>query len=345
MRKLPISLTSIMLIIGMIILAVYLYFVGFWNVVNLIRSLDPWLALSTIAIDVICFGLYAYTWKILIKKGMKFRNCLEIVLVSMFADLMIPTGSVSMEVMRVSLTQKRTKMSLGEVIASILLQRVLLVVSFGVVLALSLAALIVTVKMPLVELLIFAIVAVGCLIGGALGMYAAFNCKRFSGLIENWAERIGRIIRFFRPRYDIGKAKEQILKGVESFDESIAGLNRSHIVASTIILILWWLLTATIPYLMFVSLHYQISFIIVLTVAIFINMVGLIPIGIPGDVGVIEISMTALFVSFGVPATIAASVTILTRLVLFWFELAISGLATSWQGIRGMLTGNSRAIE
>jgi uncharacterized protein (TIRG00374 family) len=334
-----------MLIIGMIILAFYLYFVGFWNVVNLIKSLDPWLALSTIAIDVICFGLYAYTWKILIRKGMKFRDCFEIVLVSIFADLMIPTGSVSMEVMRISLTQKRTKMSLSEVIASVLLQRVLLVVSFGIVLSLSLAALIVTVKMPLVEILIFAVVAVGCLIGGALGIYAAFNSERFRGLIESWAERIGRIIVFFRPRYDIGKAKEGVLQGVESFNESIAGLKKSRIVASTLILLLWWLLTATIPYLMFVSLHYQISYIIVLTVAIFINMVGLIPIGIPGDIGVIEISMTALFVSFGVPATIAASVTILSRLVLFWFELAISGMAASLQGIRGMLTGKSREIE
>jgi uncharacterized protein (TIRG00374 family) len=345
LRKLPISLTSIMLIIGMVILAAYLYFVGFWNVVSLIRRLDLWLALSTIAIDLICFGLYAYTWKILIRKGMKFRDCFEIVLVSIFADLMIPTGSVSMEVMRISLTQKRTKMSFGEVTAGVLLHRVLLIVSFGIVLALSLGALIVTVKMPLVELMIFAVVTAGCLIGGAVGMYAAFNSKRFRGLIESWAERIGRVIVFFRPHYDIGKAREKILQGVESFDESIAGLKRSRIVASTLILILWWLVTATIPYLMFVSLNYHISYIIVLTVAIFINMVGLIPIGIPGDVGVIEISMTALFVSFGVPAAIAASVTILTRLVLFWFELAISGIATSLQGIRGILTGKSKSID
>jgi uncharacterized membrane protein YbhN (UPF0104 family) len=55
--------------------------------------------------------------------------------------------------------------------------------------------------------------------------------------------------------------------------------------------------------------------------------------------------MTAFFVSFGVPATIAASVTILTRLVLFWFELALSGVAASLQGIRGMLTGKSRSID
>jgi uncharacterized protein (TIRG00374 family) len=334
-----------MLIIGMVILVAYLYFVGFWNVVNIIRSLDPWLALSTIAINLICVGLYTYAWKILIRKGMKFRDCFEIVLVSIFADLMIPTGSVSMEVMRISLTQKRTKMSLGEITASILLHRVLLVVSFGIVLAFSLAALIVTEKMPLVQLLIFAVVAAACLIGGAIGMYAAFNSKRFRGLIESWAKRIGRAIVFFRPHYDIGKISGEILQGAESFDESIAGLKRSRIGASALILILWWLLTATIPYLMFVSLHYQISYIVVLTVAIFVSMVGLIPIGIPGMVGVIEISMTAFFVSFGVPATIAASVTILTRLVLFWFELALSGVAASLQGIRGMLTGKSRSID
>lgn len=334
-----------MLIIGMVILAAYLYFVGFWNVVNLIRSLDLRLALSTIAIDLICISLFTYTWKILIRKGMKFRDCFEIILVSIFGDLMIPTGSVSGEVLRISLTQKRTKMSLGEVTASVLLHRVLLAVSFGITLAFSLAALIVTEKMPLVQLLIFAVVAAGCLIGGALGMYAAFNSKRFRGLIESWAERIGRAIVFFRPRYDIWKVRGEILQGVESFDEAVAGLKSSRIVASTLIMTLRWLLVATIPYLMFVSLNYQISYMIVLIVAIFVSMVGLIPIGIPGMVGVIEISMTAFFVSFGVPADIAASVTILTRLVLFWFELALSGVAASLQGIRGMLSGKSRTID
>jgi uncharacterized membrane protein YbhN (UPF0104 family) len=51
--------------------------------------------------------------------------------------------------------------------------------------------------------------------------------------------------------------------------------------------------------------------------------------------------MTAVFVSFGIPADIAASATLLTRLVVFWFELGLSTLAASLQGVRGLVSVRS----
>lgn len=65
MKKLPVSLTSIMLIIGAIIFISYLYLIGFWNVVQVISALDLRIALSTIFIDLVCIGLFALGWKLL----------------------------------------------------------------------------------------------------------------------------------------------------------------------------------------------------------------------------------------------------------------------------------------
>jgi hypothetical protein len=48
-----------------------------------------------------------------------------------------------------------------------------------------------------------------------------------------------------------------------------------------------------------------------------------IPIGVPFEVGLPEITMTTLYVSLGVPAGIAATSTILSRLITLWLRTGL----------------------
>ncbi|MBM5805983.1 MAG: flippase-like domain-containing protein [Candidatus Verstraetearchaeota archaeon] len=343
MKKLPISLTSVMLIVGGIIFIGYLYLVGFWNVVEVIRALDLRIALSTILIDLVCIGLFAFGWKLLLRNpGMKFKHCFEIVLVSIFGDLMIPTGSISGEIFRVTLTTKRSSLQISEATASVLLHRLLLGITFGGVLGVSLVLIIMTQAIPLAGLYLFVALAVIDLILGVIGIYAAFRAQRFEKFVERLAIKTGNFIRIFRSRYNVEDMRARVMGGFNAFGRAIAGVKKTSILASAIVLTARWFLIASIPYLMFISLGYPVSYWVALSVSIFASMVQMIPIGIPGLVGVMEISMTAFFMVFGIPADIAASGTILTRLVIFWFELLISGAAASFQGIRGLQGINNK---
>ncbi len=55
-----------------------------------------------------------------------------------------------------------------------------------------------------------------------------------------------------------------------------------------------------------------------------------VPVGIPFEVGLPEITMTTLYVSLGVPAGIAATSTILSRLITLWLRFIIGFAAYQW---------------
>lgn len=331
-----------MLILGMAILAVYLYFVGFWNVVAVISKLDLRIALAAVAIDLVCIGLLAYSWKLLlVGKGMGFLLSCEIILVSMFGDMMIPTASISGEVMRISLTNKRTGKSIGEVTCSVILHRLLLGVTFGLVLGIAFLILALGNLASLPQIIAFGIIAVGSIVLGVFGLFAAFNVRRFDGLIGRWSERLIRAIRFFRRNLEAEKVRGKVEEGRRNFEQAICLLRRRNVVAATLLMLLRWFLIAFIPYLMFYSLGYPVDYGFILIISIFLSMVNLMPIGIPGLVGVMEVAMTAVFVGFGIPADIAASATLLTRLVVFWFELGLGTLGASLQGVRGLMSVRS----
>jgi uncharacterized protein (TIRG00374 family) len=326
-----------MLIIGAIIFISYLYLVGFWNVIDLISTLDIRIALSTILIDIACIGLYTLGWQLLLgNPGMKFRHCFEIVLVSIFGDLMIPTGSVSGEILRITLTTKRSNLQLGEVTASVLLHRLLLAITFGLVLGVSLVLVIMTQAIPLAGLYLFIILVIVVLSLGALGIYAVFRVHKFRRFVEWLALKLGNFIKIFQSRYNVEAMKAKVMGGFNTFGKAMTNVKKASIFASAAVLTTRWFLVAFISYFMFFSLGHPISYWVALSVSTFAAMVQMIPIGIPGLVGVMEISMTAFFMGFGIPADIAASGTILTRFVIFWFELLLGSVAASFQGLRGL---------
>lgn len=343
MREKRFSLTGVMLIVGIVIFVVYLYTVGFWDVVAVIAALDVRIALSTVVIDLLCISLFVYSWYILMGRRVRFRSCYGIILVSIFGDLMIPTASFSGEVLRISMTCKKG-MNVSECTASVLFHRLLHGLTFGVVVGVSLIFLTLTQAMQFATLSLFVTFSVATLAVGIIGAYAIFNIWKFQGVVEKILLRGERIFRRFRKNYNSEETRRKIIDGFISFDQTVMSVRGTTIATASAALTMRWFLVALIPYLMFISLGHPVSYWIVLIVSIVVSMVQMIPIGIPGLVGVIELSMTTAFIGFGVPAGIAASATILTRLVLFWFELLLSAAVASYQGIKSIPRRDRRKL-
>ena len=324
-----------MLIIGAIIFIIYLYFADVTEIAATILSLDLKIALTAVLIDLMCIGLFTLGWYILLKNpGMGFKECFEIVLVSIFGDLMIPTASISGEFFRVSLAVKRGKIQVSEATASVLLHRILLALTFGVVLLVSVLNLSGHQPAPAAEIYALGVIAILDLVLGITAMYIALRAHLFERKVEKFILKIGGLLGRFRPHYDPHKLRGRFLEGYRTFVQAIKSVKASTFVISFLVLTARWFLIATIPYILFISLGRPVSYWVVLGVAVFVSMIQMIPIGIPGMVGVMEISMTAFFMGFGIPPALAASATILTRLVIFWFELVISAFAASLQGVR-----------
>jgi uncharacterized protein (TIRG00374 family) len=334
-----------MLIIGGVIFIGYLYFVGFWQVVQVILALDVRIALSTIVIDLSCIVLFSLGWKLLLGSGMKFKYCIEGVLVSIFGDMMIPTASISGEIFRISLAVKKSKLQISEVTASVFLHRLILGLTFGAVLGFSVIMLILTETMQMATLSFFIGMVAIDIVLAIIGIYAVFNTHKFKKLASKIILKTGGFFRRFKSSYNAEEMKNKVIGGFDTFHGAVVGVKKEKMLASIAILTVRWFIVALVPYLMFYSLGYHASYWIVLTVSIMVSMVQMVPIGIPGLVGVMEVSMTAFFIGFGIAADIAASATILTRLVMFWFELFISAIATSYIGVKeAMTSGKNNAL-
>jgi uncharacterized protein (TIRG00374 family) len=65
----------------------------------------------------------------------------------------------------------------------------------------------------------------------------------------------------------------------------------------------------------------------VYAVMIFMQM---LPLFLPGGVGLVDIVMITLFTSIGVPMHSAVAATILTRLIQLWMLTALGGISTAY---------------
>jgi uncharacterized protein (TIRG00374 family) len=62
-----------------------------------------------------------------------------------------------------------------------------------------------------------------------------------------------------------------------------------------------------------------------------------IPVGIPFEVGIPEATIYTLYVAFNVPAEIAATATILSRLITLWLRFFIGFIAQQWLTLKPIL--------
>ncbi len=99
-----------------------------------------------------------------------------------------------------------------------------------------------------------------------------------------------------------------------------------------------WFFSLSIPYLVFYSLGHPVSWsIIIVTSAIFLA-VKAIPIGVPFEVGLPEAVMTTLYISMGIYGPLAATATILVRIITLWFRFFIGFGAQQYLELKPQVT-------
>jgi uncharacterized protein (TIRG00374 family) len=168
----------------------------------------------------------------------------------------------------------------------------------------------------------------------------------FLSFKEKWTFRmLASLIRFAdwisRGRWKLTKFREEVVEIHKAFHIAI----REYVHAPKTLLIaafcsvVAWLLSILIFYFTFLAVGYaQISWIAIVVVTSIFAAVKSIPIGVPFEVGLPEITLTTLLVIFGVPGIVSATVTILTRLLTLWLRFFIGFGAQQWLGLSGIIT-------
>jgi len=339
--------TILLPIIGLVafFLYIYLFRVDIPAIIATAQRTDLTLFFAAILISLAEVFFYAVSWRTLINflsvKISVIKSYLYI-WYGIFMDIIIPAESISGEVSRIYLVTKEQSGTSGKVVASLITQR-LLGMSINVVVLLLGVGLLFSesqVSGIIFNLIVFFAVAITSIL--LLLIFLCFN-ENWSLKILNGLMRVGDFLS--RGKWKLAKMKEEAYKAVKMFHDSMKeyGRNPRALSVSFFFLALNWISSMSIPYLVFLSLRFPVSWSVVLITSAIVVAVKSIPIGVPFEVGLPEITMTTLYVGLGVPGDISATVTILSRIITLWLRFFIGFLAQQWLELKPLLTPSKSA--
>jgi len=339
-------------LIGIVAFFVYIYLfqVDILSIIATLQSADPLpYALATVLSLVEVF-FFSVSWRVLVNflliKLSVVRSYL-FVWYGIFVDILVPAESVSGEALRVYLvTKEQGESTFGRVVASLVTHRLLGMTMNVGVLIIGMALLFnETTINPLIFNLIL-IVSFGITLTLLLIMLFSFK-EQWSLKVIDWLVRVGKFISRGRWKGQLTRIKKEACEIAKSFHGSMNEFkhNPKALIFSLFYLGITWILSLSIPYLIFMSLRFSISWSVILITATITLAIKSIPLGVPFEVGLPEITMTTLYTSLGVPAGISATATILTRLLTLWLRFFAGFIAQQWLELKPVLAPSSNNVS
>jgi uncharacterized protein (TIRG00374 family) len=313
-------------------LYIYLFRVNILEILAKAQTADPMIYGLAFGFGLLEVFFFTISWRVLtnyLQIKMTIVRAYLYVWYGIYVDTIVPAQSISGEVTRTYLCTRDKCGPFGKVVASLFTHRLL-----GMVLNVAglVIGIILLTRGGNVNPLVFnAIILVGAAIVAIIGLMFVMSFKQQWTLkIINFAVNLIHKITFGRVKVE--RLKKQAVEITTHFHDSLKEFRRNPktIAGSMFYLVISWFFSLVIPYLVFQSLSHPVSWsIIIVTSAIFIA-VKAIPIGVPFEVGLPEAVMTTLYISMGVPGALAATATILSRIITLWFRFFVGFAAQQW---------------
>ncbi len=300
------------------------------DVITIISRTNPRLLLGGAGLELFGLFLYALSWHVLLLSGginVKLKKSVIITWSSLFLLYVTPAG-ILMDVSRAILMGKEGKNTSAST-ASVIMQRVIYAFAYVVITTASIF-IIYFYDRPAFHLIypfIFIVV-----IAAAAGFFVLV-ASRHRGLVAWTGNHLFSFYYKFIKKVTVDKrVRERATRTTAEFSDAIASMWHSPMGAllSLVIIICRLLVAALVSYWVFISLNYTgINFWEITLVMLVGELVTSIPIGIPGMLGFVEAAMSVSYIALGVPGGIAIAATLLIRLILYWWDVVITGFTAA----------------
>ena len=257
------------------------------------------------------------------------RKTLLFTWAGLFFDATIPQLGWSGDVSKTYLLAKDSKDDAGKIGASVVGQKIFTMTLTIVALSTGLGLVLANYALPLATTLLIAFVLFLSILSLAIVYFVSIKPAATKTLLK-WAIKIGV---FFRKRWNPQnfqlKAEELLYKFHGGFKQLTK--HPDALVKAAVFAVLSFICEVSVIFLTFIALGYPVpvdKVLIVFTLTGTLQTVGVTFFGFP------ELIMTVSFSALLIPASLALSVTLLTRVVNLWFRLIVSYLALQWAGIK-----------
>lgn len=306
-------------IISIILIILLILWIGPQNIINAFKNASlKWLIVALL-IHLLAVGVRSFRWGFIINKPFEFKNNYIVKTIGLFAGNFSPMRAAG-EALNAVAGKKINKISLHEGLSAGLTERFFDLLIVGLLLILA-AIWIENVRY--------------------LSILGAFLSLVIVALIYfvNWRE--GSSIWIYEKIHPLlsrlpineGTLNNMYLKFTEGLKGMIKYTNtfttKGNITIVFILAIVSWLLECIRLYAVFYAFNVQMNFASIVVILLLANVIGVLSL-LPGGMGSMEISLTGLFVLFGVPSALAGSIALADRLVSFWAVSVLGVIFSSY---------------
>jgi uncharacterized protein (TIRG00374 family) len=321
-------------------LYLYLFNVDIPTIIATAQRIDLSIYFCAIAFLILETFFFAVSWRFLLNflsVKLSIMKSFLYVWYGIFMDIIIPAESISGEISRVYLVEREQNGTSGKVIASLVTHRL---IGMGI----NIISLLVGLSFLLIQGQVSGIVL-------NLTLFIAILTTIFLTLLillcvkESWTLKIiDAVIRFVeyvsRKRWKLTKIREDAIKAAKIFHNSMEQFGHAPktLFTSSFLYVLTWLFSLGVAYLVFLSIKFPVHWSIIIVTCSIVIAVKAIPLGVPFEVGLPEITMTSLYMLLGVPFDISATATILNRILTVWLRFFIGFAVQQWLEIKTIKT-------
>jgi uncharacterized protein (TIRG00374 family) len=280
---------------------------------------------------------YSGAWYVLIRAlghKIRFLTCQGITFASIFVNYVTPSGFF-LEATRCILGAKTSGMKLAESTVTVIFHRILYIAAVLASTAVAIVALFVgglITGSTIMDLAIVPVIAIAVLI---TLLYLSFSPNALRPILDRLLRLVQPLIKLMQKQANVeGKADEFLNEYRLGFRKILA--TKPYVALSFLVSLGDWSCGVAVLCVALLGLNFHASFsAVVITVAIG-EMIQMIPIDVPGTLGIYEAAITATLSLFSIPVAIAASAALLTRVVTSLLELPITGIAAYHYDIKAL---------
>jgi len=314
--------TAIFLAIGIIIMAIMLYFIGIDKVIDALKLANFWYILLAIVVQILTYYLLALRWNIINKItniNVSIKNILPMILVGLSINNITPSARGGGEPVRAYILSKHAKKPYEETFATVVTDRALDMFPFLLLSIIAVISIVLYFNLDYLTLTILIISIVGITSVSVLLIYMCIN-EKFGKKATGWIVKL--INRFYKK--DPESLEKKAIKAISGFQKTMKMmLSDKKILHQALPLsFVIWVSEILRVYIVFLAFGVDVSPLLIGQVFIVASLIGMIPL-LPGGLGAIDGVMIGFYSSAGIGLSISAAATVIERLISFWMTTMI----------------------
>lgn len=317
------------ILIGIGIFLVFSSQVGLERTWSLVSGSQKSLLLLVIILNLANLIAFTLSWRSLILVKIGFYRLFKFFMIGVFINNITPTFGTGGEPVKAVLLGKETGISKSEGFASVVSQRMLNMLPFVLIAIFGLATLATRPGMKALEILILGSSLTASIGFFLLIIYIYVKKEKLFSITHKIIRKLTPIIRSFKRGFDYDTYIIEVDESINAFHSELRNIsrNKNGLAKAIAYSFLGWGFDVAAAYTVFLAIGYPNIHIGVLIITYTIAMAaGLVPLFLPGGLGIVDGTMALLYISNGVPPDIAILATLLYRLVAYWLNTLIGAI-------------------